>query len=94
MKKLLLITIFCLSIFACQTAENTNVSNKNTNTNYKQNMAIENIRKQIQDPATNHQREINTVQEQFETGTSNVANSNKQTNNFREKLQAIDPENP
>lgn len=94
MKKSLMIMALTIGFFGCQTAENTNVSNKNTNANYNQNTEIQKIRNQLKQQATNQQKNINAVQEQFEKGTSNVANSNNQTNNFREKLHAIDPENP
>ena len=90
MKKILLITLFCVCVFACQTAENTNIGNKNTNANYNQNSELQKLRNQLKQQGDSHQKDINTVQQQIEQSNSNVENLNNQVN--REKLHQVEPE--
>ena len=92
MKKILLITIFSFGLFACQTAENSNIVNKNSNTNINQISDIEKLRQKLNQPAANRERDVNAIQQQIEQGTSNVSNSNQTTNAVREKLHEIEPE--
>lgn len=92
MKKLLLLTIFCLSIFACQKAENTVVENKNTNANYNQNTELQKIRNQLKQQSSNYQKDINTVQNQIEQGSSNIERNSIKAEEKHENTHDISPE--
>ena len=92
MKKTLLITIFSFGLFACQTAEKSNIVNKNLNANNNQGSEIEKLRQKLNQPAANREREVNNLQQQIEQGTSNNPNSNQTANTVREKLHQIEPE--
>jgi len=89
MKRILMLTILSIGFSACSSAENTNVSNKNTNANYNQNTALQQIRNKIQKPANNRQRDINAVQQQIEQGSSNSANQNGLSNVKKDNLHEL-----
>ncbi|CAN5529042.1 hypothetical protein BH10ACI1_BH10ACI1_04500 [soil metagenome] len=92
MKKLLLAMVIGLGFCACQTAQNTNVENKNTNTAYNQNRALENLRQQMKDQSSNSRKSLENIQNQIENGNPSSENVNNQLNNSREKLHDIEPE--
>lgn len=97
MKKILLIAIFCLSLSACQTAENKIVENKNTNANYNQNVELQKIRNSLKQQPSNLERNSNTAQNQIEQSNSNIENLMPRNLNKidekHEKSHDISPEN-
>ncbi len=85
--------IFSFGLFACQTAGNSNIINKNLNANNtNKSSEIEKLRQKLNQPSANRERVVNNLQQQIEQGTSNNPNSNQSANTVREKLHQIEPE--